>query len=234
MNFILENPGESKLSKCDPSPPTHFSEEDDYSLYSTDDDVDLPVPIHQSTVRASPSLCAEQLSLVQLVLSGANVFYTGGAATGKSTVLRAIMEKFHSQGRRVQVVTPTGISALNVGGSTYFTYARWNPGMMKKSIKEISTIAMSKQRRQRIKSTDVLILNKISMLESNEFRRLDRPCRQARMREEAFDGIQVVVTGDFYQLPPVKASQTCFECGVELKTIAYCPSCESEKGEDFY
>lgn len=68
-----------------------------------------------------PELCGEQLRVADLVAWGENVFYTGGAGTGKSTVLRAIVRELREQGRRAQVVTPTGISALNVGGSTYFT-----------------------------------------------------------------------------------------------------------------
>ena len=101
--------------------------------------------------------------------SGANVFYTGGAGTGKSTVLWAIVKELQTRRRHVNVVTPTGISALNVGGSTYFTYAGWNPGVMKKPIKESATMAMSKERWHRILSTDVLIIDEISMLESNQF-----------------------------------------------------------------
>lgn len=70
-----------------------------------------------------PRLFGEQLRVADLVAWGDNVFYTGGAGTGKSTVLRAIVKELREQGRRAQVITPTGISALEVGGSTYFTWA---------------------------------------------------------------------------------------------------------------
>lgn len=238
VKIILENPGKSTKDKADPPRRRHDTEEEDYSSYGTEDDFDLDVdlraPTDQPVEAVSPALCDEQLQLVQLVLSGANVFYTGGAGTGKSTVLRAIVKALQERRQRVHVVTPTGISALNVGGSTYFTYAGWNPGVMKKPIKEIETMAMSKERRLRIQSTDVLIIDEISMLESNQFRRLDRACRAAHRRDEVFGGIQVIVTGDFYQLPPVKPFLTCFLCGVELKTRAYCPSCEAGRGKDVY
>ena len=69
---------------------------------------------------------------------------------------------------------------------------------MKKPVKEIRTIAMSKERRLRIKGTDMLIIDEISILESNQFRRLDRAYRAARSCNTAFGRIQVVVTGDFY------------------------------------
>lgn len=176
-----------------------------------------------------PRLCEEQLQLVKLVLSGSNVFYTGGAGTGKSTVLRAIVEALRRQGKHVQVVTPTGISALNVAGTTYFTYAGWTPAVMKMTIEEIEKMAMSTERRHRMATTDVLIIDESSMLESNQFRRLDRAGRAARRSDAAFGGMQVIVTGDFYQLPPVKAFHTCFTCGVEMKETELrqrrCPRC---------
>ena len=163
-------------------------------------------------------LCEEQAQIVKLTLSGQNVFFTGGAGTGKSFVLRRLVRELRARGRRVEVVTPTGISAINVGGITYFTFAGWYPGTVKKSIKEIEDEAMGKVRRRRMAETEVLIIDEISMLEANQFRRLDRACRMAKWkREEAFSRVQVIVTGDFYQLPPVKAFQTCFECGTELR-----------------
>jgi ATP-dependent DNA helicase PIF1 len=95
-------------------------------------------------------------------------------------------------------------------------------------------MAMSKERRLRMQGTDVLIIDEISMLESNQFRRLDRACRAARRCDAAFGGIQVVVTGDFYQLPPVKAFQTCFDCGVELKSRVVCVDCEPLATRDIH
>ena len=61
--------------------------------------------------------------------------------------------------------------------------------MIKKPVKEIRTIAMSKERRLRIKGTDMLIIDEISILESNQFRRLDRACRAARSCNTAFGRI---------------------------------------------
>ena len=200
VNINFENLSTSEKRVQGPHPAAPLPD-DDHSTHTTDDDVVSLANIDHQAQQVSPSLCTEQLRLIELVLSGVNVFYTGGAGTGKSTVLRALVKELQRQGRHVQVVTPTGISALNVGGSTYFTWAGWNPGVMKKPIKEIGTLAMSKERRLRIQETDVLIIDEISMLESNQLRRLDRACRAARSCDAAFGGIQVVVTGDFYQLP---------------------------------
>lgn len=180
---------------------------------------------NEQTRTISWSLSREQFRVLGLVLSGVNVFYTGGAGTGKSTVLQALVEELRLGGRRVQVVAPTGISALNVGGSTYYTWAGWTPGIAKMPIDEARTLAMSKQRRLRMRETNVVIIDEISMIEANQIRRLNRACRAARGCDAAFGG-QIVVTGDFYQLPPVKAFQTCFKCGTELQRRAFCIDCE--------
>ena len=232
VSIIIEHPEKSEERLRESETSIHLLAEEEWSPYATDDDIAPPTTTDDTVSPIDPSLCAEQLRLIELVLSGVNVFYTGGAGTGKSTVLRALVKELHQQGQHVQVVTPTGISALNVSGSTYFTWAGWNPGVMKKPIKEICDMAMSKERRQRIRDTHVLIIDEISMLESNQFRRLDRACRAARLCDAAFGGIQVVVTGDFYQLPPIKAFQTCFMCGVELRSRVLCIGCEPFAAED--
>ena len=233
LQIVLENPGGSRTERLDAS-----RSGDELGLTPRDDGAEGHRHTPEARTRrlatpADPELSGEQLRVADLVAWGNNVFYTGGAGTGKSTVLRAIVKELREQDRGVQVVTPTGISALNVGGSTYFTWAGWNPGIVKKSLKEIKELAMSKERRQRIKDTDVLIIDEISMLESNQFRRLDRACREVRRRRDLpFGGMQVVVTGDFYQLPPVKPFQTCFDCGVELKTRALCNECQAQVGKE--
>lgn len=234
VSIIIEHPekGAERLRESEPS--MDLLAEEEWSPYATENDVATPTIADDTVSLVDPNLCAEQLRLIELVSSGVNVFYTGGAGTGKSTVLRALVKELRRQGQRVQVVTPTGISALNVSGSTYFTWAGWNPGVTKKSIKEICDMAMSKERRQRIRDTDVLIIDEISMLESNQFRRLDRACRAARLCDAAFGGIQVVVTGDFYQLPPVKPFQTCFTCGVELTSRVVCIGCEPSVTGDMH
>jgi ATP-dependent DNA helicase PIF1 len=232
LEIIIENPGGlKKTERFDEDSPADAPKTLKHNGIDGHDNEHKP-QARRSAAPPEPKLCGEQLRVADLVAWGDNVFYTGGAGTGKSTVLRAIVKELREQGRGVQVVTPTGISALNVGGSTYFTWAGWNPSVAKKSIKEIRALAMSKERRQRIVDTDVLIIDEISMVESNQFRRLDQVCREARQRHDRpFGGMQVVVTGDFYQLPPVKPFQTCFDCGVELMTRALCHECQMSIGE---
>jgi hypothetical protein len=108
------------------------------------------------------NLCPEQAELVDIILSGRNVFYTGSAGCGKSTVLKAFTRRLRDKGRQVDIVAPTGISALGVGGSTIFIYAGWNLASMKKSLDELRSDAHAKFTRKRLKSTDVLVIDEIS------------------------------------------------------------------------
>lgn len=163
-----------------------------------------------------PVLCPEQADLVDLILSGRNVFYTGSAGCGKSTVLKAFVKKFAERGIKVNILAPTGRAALDINGSTTWTYAGWTPDAHKKPLKRLRADAHGKYIRQRLTDTDVLVIDEISMVENHHFERLNHLMKEARNNElKAFGGVQVVVTGDFCQLPPVKPFRHCIECGRE-------------------
>src|SRR5579871_2271722 len=81
-----------------------------------------------------PELCHEQQALVDLILSGRNVFYTGSAGCGKSTVLKAFVKELKGRNKKVNIIAPTGRAALDINGQTFWTYAGWTPFHMKKNI----------------------------------------------------------------------------------------------------
>lgn len=163
-----------------------------------------------------PTLCKEQADLVDLILSGQNVFYTGSAGCGKSTVLKAFVKRFNERGMRVNIVAPTGRAALDINGSTTWTYAGWTPDSHKKPLLDLKRAAHGKFVRMRLMETDVLVIDEISMVENLHFERLNAVMKEARGSDAAFGGVQLVVTGDFCQLPPVQPFRHCIECGREL------------------
>lgn len=163
-----------------------------------------------------PPLCPEQAELVDLILNGRNVFYTGSAGCGKSTVLKAFVKRFRDMGKFVRIVAPTGRAALDINGSTTWTYAGWSPDSHKKPLKELKKAAHGKFVAKRFQETDVLVIDEISMVENLHFERLNAVMQEARGNDAAFGGVQLVVTGDFCQLPPVKPFGHCIECGREL------------------
>ncbi|KAI7226800.1 hypothetical protein KC330_g8676 [Hortaea werneckii] len=204
-----------------------------------------------SEVRQKPKrddLCEEQKRLVDVITSGRNTFYTGSAGTGKSTALGVAVAELRAKGLEVAIVAPTGIAALNVGGETYYTWAGWLPDSKKKPIERLMSEAHSEKRWKRLNQTDVLVIDEISMLENHQFERLDQVSRSARAPSKdpgnpgkyhvgpqrsvhdpalPFGGIQVIVTGDFCQLPPVLPFATCYPCGRELSERGekYCSHC---------
>ncbi|KAK7987649.1 hsp90-like protein [Apiospora arundinis] len=168
----------------------------------------------------------DQAALVDLICSGRNVFYTGSAGCGKSTVLKAFTKRLRDMGKKVHVVAPTGRAALQVNGSTTWTYAGWTPDSHKKPLQELQNNAHGKFVWKRFKKTDVLVIDEISMVENLHFERLNKILQHALYNpnlsvQKAFGGIQIVVTGDFCQLPPVRPFEHCMECGKQLSKRYY-------------
>jgi ATP-dependent DNA helicase PIF1 len=198
------------------------------------------------------ALSHEQQQLVDLIGKGNNVFYTGSAGTGKSTVLRAFVADFERQGKVVVKVAPTGVAALNIGGQTYFKFAGWAKGSQKRSLQMLENGARTQHKRwKRLNEADVLVIDEVSMMDAHQLDRLDRVCRAARQPSEElqgweeyhggqarsphdpsmpFGGMQIIVTGDFCQLPPVLPFTTCFPCGKTTDDLGHgtrrCEPCD--------
>ncbi|RMY52184.1 hypothetical protein D0865_05931 [Hortaea werneckii] len=188
--------------------------------------------VDRGDLMPEPPLHPEQAEVVNTIADGFNVFYTGSAGTGKSTVLKAFVRKLKDQGRKVDIVAPSGIAALNVGGMTIFAYAGWRPDSLKEPLQKLKQQAHGRSVRKRLCATDVLVIDEISMVERDLLVRLDTIMREIRpgwqptdergkfvaqtsphRRDMPFGGAQIVVTGDFCQLPPVKPFRTCIDCG---------------------
>lgn len=142
-------------------------------------------------------------------IAGGNVFLTGMAGTGKSTLLRRFLEAPQVRGRTIAVTAPTGIAALNVGGTTVH---RWS-GMMlgpgdgetdQQAFERLASGPAFDRARRRVRDTDILVIDEVSMLAGRHLSFLDYWLRQIRGHEAAFGGLQVVTLGDFLQLPPVR------------------------------
>ncbi|RAR11012.1 atp-dependent dna helicase pif1 [Stemphylium lycopersici] len=166
-----------------------------------------------------PTLSAEQEHVVDLIVrSNKNVFYTGSAGCGKSTILNDAVKQLIGSGKRVQILAPTNLAAYHVNGQTTWSFAGWRPDKMNGlTLKKVRESAHGKDMWHRLVATDVLIIDEISMVENLHFQRLDELMKSAFSSPKAFGGVKVVVTGDFCQLAPVKPFQFCIGCGEELK-----------------
>lgn len=148
-----------------------------------------------------------------------NMFITGSAGTGKSVVLGEIIKALEAQYPRskadkngdiyntVQVTASTGIAAFNVGGRTLHSFSGVGLG---NGTKEDLLKFVSKSRKaiRRWNEVQALIIDEVSMLDARLLDALEYIARNTRVNHSFFGGVQVILTGDFYQLPPVDKSGT--------------------------
>lgn len=126
-----------------------------------------------------------------------NLFITGRAGTGKSTLLQLFR---NTTRKKVVVLAPTGIAALNVGGQTIHSFFGFPPRL-------ISKLDIKKRRERRLyKNLEVLVIDEISMVRADMLDNIDYFLRLNRENPAPFGGVQVVFFGDLFQLPPVIAS----------------------------
>src|SRR3954454_8930222 len=140
--------------------------------------------------------------------AGRNCFLTGMAGTGKSTTLRAFIR---DSIRRVDVTAPTGVAALNVGGMTIHRFCGMllgpQPGQSNDDYYEVLRRDPRKSILagfNRVRRCEVLVIDEVSMLPGRQLEFVEFLLRKLRGRDEAFGGCQVIATGDFLQLPPVR------------------------------
>ncbi|KAF5573264.1 5'-3' DNA helicase [Fusarium pseudoanthophilum] len=186
------------------------------------DQNDGMTPPDDQSVDPEPTLSAEQQVVLDTILRGGNVFITGSAGCGKSFLLRAAIDKLKAMGKQVAVCAPTGRAAVHVGGMTTYSFMSWAPEMFRKGIDHLKKVAKTTRKtRQRHVKTDVLIIDEISMVSSDFLNRMNVCLKHAKWGQEQgarpFGGLQVIVTGDFCQLPPVNAFEFCYTCGGELR-----------------
>ena len=127
------------------------------------------------------------------VADGQHVFITGRAGTGKSTLLSMI--RGLELGRSCAVVAPTGVAALNVEGETIHSFFGFRPSLSP-GLREYRAPA-------RLEDVDVLIVDEVSMARADLIDMMDTALRRRRKSQAPFGGVQMVLVGDLYQLPPV-------------------------------
>lgn len=153
-------------------------------------------------------LSSEQEYILQLAMRGASLFYTGSAGTGKSVLLRSIIKALRQKYEKgkVAVTASTGLAACNIGGITLHSFAGVGLGdgpvdVLMKRLKR------NKKAYNRWCQIKVLIIDEVSMIDGNFLNKLDHIAKATRKNKRPFGGIQLIVSGDFYQLPPVSKSR---------------------------
>lgn len=147
----------------------------------------------------------DQQKALDLMKSGANVFLTGKAGTGKSAVLGEFRDWCRENHTSCVFLAPTGVAALNIGGATIHSFLQLAPSLQTPdTIKDFRSGRANKARV--VGSTRAIVIDEISMVRSDLFAAIDYRLRQLAYgsnRGKPFGGKQIIVVGDFFQLPPV-------------------------------
>lgn len=143
-----------------------------------------------------------QSSALDILKTGQNVFLTGSAGSGKTYTLNQYIDYLRARRVPVAVTASTGIAATHMNGTTIHS---WSGIGIKDELSDRDLTNLSRKQflADRLKDTAVLIIDEISMLHAKQINLVSQVLKHVRKSDKAFGGIQVVVAGDFFQLPPI-------------------------------
>ena len=146
----------------------------------------------------------KQAHALGILAEGKSVFLTGPAGSGKTYVLNQFVRYARDNGKKVAVTASTGLAATHLGGNTIHSWAGIG---IHDEVKKYMISEMSKSRRDQIVSADILVIDEVSMLHDYRLDMVEQVCREVRGDAEPFGGLQVVLCGDFFQLPPINREE---------------------------
>lgn len=188
------------------------------------------------------SLNEKQEEVMEMVMEGKNVFITGVAGSGKSFLIKKIKEWADDNGKNTAITAMTGVAASNINGSTLHYWGGIGLGKSNGSEMEVALkksmyyIKRNKATLSRYTDTDILIVDEISMLDAEYITKLNALAKMIRRSPLPFGGIQLVFTGDFYQLGPIKSKGFIFEDAIfdELLDVGiYLTKVYRQRNSDF-
>jgi hypothetical protein len=143
-----------------------------------------------------------QQEALTILKTGANVFLTGEPGSGKTHTVNEYVKWLRDRGVEPAITASTGIAATHVGG---YTIHSWSGIGIKKSLSayDLDHIAQNERLAKRMRECKILIIDEISMLSASAFSMVDAVCREVRGSARPFGGLQVLLVGDFFQLPPI-------------------------------
>jgi ATP-dependent DNA helicase PIF1 len=141
-----------------------------------------------------------QNQVLAILDAGHSIFLTGPAGSGKTYVLNQFIKDARAKGMSVAVTASTGLAATHLGGNTIHSWA--GIGIADELHKRHAS-DLSKSRQDQIINADILVIDEVSMLHDYRLDMVDQLTREVRGDSAPFGGLQVILSGDFYQLPPV-------------------------------
>lgn len=141
-----------------------------------------------------------QKEALAIMATGESVLLTGAAGTGKTHTLNIFIRFSRNIGKSVAVTATTGLASTHLNGTTIHSWAGIG---IHDALPNNYLQKLSKQRRDSIENADILIIDEISMLHDHRLDLIDKACRLVRNSQDPFGGLQVILCGDFFQLPPI-------------------------------
>ncbi len=150
-----------------------------------------------------------QSEALTILKTGANVFLTGEPGAGKTYTINAYVQYLREHGIEPAITASTGIAATHIGGQTIHS---WSGIGIRRSLSpyDLDQLSTTEYLVKRMQSTKVLIIDEVSMIDASMLDMLDSLARTLRGNDEAFGGMQVILVGDFFQLPPISRGETHF------------------------
>ena len=151
-----------------------------------------------------------QAQALNVLLGGANVFLTGPPGAGKTYVLNEFIRRARRRGKTVAVTASTGIAATHLNGTTIHS---WSGLGIRDQLSEhdLEWLASNEKLHKRYKTTDILVIDEVSMLHGVRLDMVNQAAKLLRSSDQPFGGLQVVLVGDLFQLPPVSPGREVFD-----------------------
>jgi len=157
----------------------------------------------------------KQQECLDALQQGNNVFLTGPAGTGKSYTVQHVADRFEARGKKVALTAMTGCAALLLSPKARTLHSWAGIGLGREDVSVLVERARkNRQALERWRTTDLLIIDEVSMLGPTLFEKLEAVARKLRRRDTFFGGLCVLLVGDFYQLPPVDEETFLFQSPV--------------------
>lgn len=186
------------------------------NLQIKDDETEIKSILNNiiDTIEDTNHLNVKQLECYNIAKKGKNILITGSGGCGKSTILKSIIKYYNRINKKIGITSSTGVSASLINGVTLHSFLKIGLGTKSHTeLYEKLKFKKSKTDFNKLKNLEVLIIDEISMIDNKLFNKIAAYLSLIKEIKKPFGGIQLILCGDFYQLPPINNTY-CFNSNI--------------------